>query len=202
MRSIRNYQKQLDDSGEPEQSRRSKIGRNGKSRARPTSGRRGEKPTESCGTPACPPERNRRLHRPPRRNRVPLRSTLRRSEARPRHRALHSRKPLAAPRPFSRKRPAANPKQPANRSAAGHFVNHHPRQPVQSGRSKHRQDERLKFDPLNPSGLYLQAAGEYTEKAASPSGVAVCIGPEYGTVGPDSSRKPPRKLFRGSASTC
>lgn len=46
------------------------------------------------------------------------------------------------------------------------------------------KDERLVFDRLEqwPGGVYVQAAGEYSESGLSKT-VAVCIGPEYGTVG-------------------
>jgi adenine-specific DNA-methyltransferase len=45
--------------------------------------------------------------------------------------------------------------------------------------------ERLKFDRLESyAGTWLQAGGEYTENGKSKH-VAVCIGPEHGTVGPE-----------------
>ena len=48
------------------------------------------------------------------------------------------------------------------------------------------KNERLKFDHLDPyAGEWLHAEGEYTEKDGTTRRVAVCIGPEHGTVGPD-----------------
>ena len=47
------------------------------------------------------------------------------------------------------------------------------------------KNERLNFDRLEPfAGTWLQAAGEFTEGGKSKH-VAICIGPENGTVGPD-----------------
>jgi adenine-specific DNA-methyltransferase len=46
------------------------------------------------------------------------------------------------------------------------------------------KDERLHFDRLEAwPGVYIHAAGEYTEDGKSRT-VAVCVGPEHGTVGP------------------
>jgi adenine-specific DNA-methyltransferase len=51
------------------------------------------------------------------------------------------------------------------------------------------KEERLVFDRLDPwsGGVYIQAAGDYTENGATRV-AAVCIGPEYGTVGPELVR--------------
>jgi adenine-specific DNA-methyltransferase len=51
------------------------------------------------------------------------------------------------------------------------------------------KQERLVFDRLDSwsGGVYIQAAGEYTESGTSRT-AAVCIGPEYGTVGPELVR--------------
>lgn len=47
------------------------------------------------------------------------------------------------------------------------------------------KDERLKFTRLEAhAGIYIQASGEYEEKGKTKR-VAVCIGPEHGTVGPE-----------------
>jgi len=46
------------------------------------------------------------------------------------------------------------------------------------------KDERLKFDTLEAyAGEWIQGSGEYTDKAGETKRVAVCIGPEHGTVG-------------------
>jgi adenine-specific DNA-methyltransferase len=49
--------------------------------------------------------------------------------------------------------------------------------------------ERLQFDRLETwPGVYIQAAGDYNETGKSRT-VAVCIGPEHGTVGPELVRE-------------
>lgn len=54
----------------------------------------------------------------------------------------------------------------------------------QAGVQNTKAGERLEFDLLEPAdgGIYLQAQGEYTDKAEQVKRVAVCIGPEHGTV--------------------
>ena len=60
-----------------------------------------------------------------------------------------------------------------------------------------RKSERLKFDRLEPyAGEWLQAAGEYTE-SGKPRRVAVCIGPEHGTVGPELVKEAAKEALRG-----
>jgi adenine-specific DNA-methyltransferase len=53
--------------------------------------------------------------------------------------------------------------------------------------------EKLKFDSLETiAGEYIQAAGEYTDADGKSRRVAVSIGPQYGTVGPDIVKEVPR----------
>ena len=57
--------------------------------------------------------------------------------------------------------------------------------------------ERLKFDRLEPfAGTWLHAAGEYTERGKSRR-VAVCIGPEHGTVGPELVKEAAKEAVQG-----
>ncbi len=57
--------------------------------------------------------------------------------------------------------------------------------------------ERLKFDRLEPyAGVWLHATGEYTESGKSRR-VAVCIGPEHGTVGPDLIKDAAKEAVQG-----
>jgi adenine-specific DNA-methyltransferase len=57
--------------------------------------------------------------------------------------------------------------------------------------------ERLKFDRLEPfAGVWLHAAGEYTESGKSRR-VAVCMGPEHGTVGPDLIKDAAKEAVQG-----
>jgi adenine-specific DNA-methyltransferase len=69
--------------------------------------------------------------------------------------------------------------------------------------------ERLKFDRLEPfAGTWLHAAGEYTEATPSPARgggpgvgatkrVAVSIGPEHGTVGPEQVKEAAKEAVQG-----
>jgi adenine-specific DNA-methyltransferase len=70
------------------------------------------------------------------------------------------------------------------------------------------KNERLTFDRLESyAGEYIQAEGEYTEKLPSPSQgegmgvrvrrVAVAIGPEHGTVGPQLIKQAAKEAVRG-----
>ncbi len=59
------------------------------------------------------------------------------------------------------------------------------------------KSERLKFDRLETfAGEWLHASGEYTEAGTS-KGVAVCIGPEFGTVGPELIKEAAKEAVKG-----
>jgi adenine-specific DNA-methyltransferase len=61
-----------------------------------------------------------------------------------------------------------------------------------------RKTERLTFDRLESfAGTWLQAIGEYTEKDGKTRRVAVCIGPEHGTVGPDLVKEAAKEAVQG-----
>jgi len=58
--------------------------------------------------------------------------------------------------------------------------------------------ERLKFDTLDAyPGQYLHGAGEITEKKGTVRKVAVCVGPEYGTVSPELIREAAKEAVKG-----
>ena len=58
--------------------------------------------------------------------------------------------------------------------------------------------ERLKFDRLEPfAGRWLHAAGEYTEAGSKTKRVAVSIGPEHGTVGPEQVKEAAKEAVQG-----
>jgi adenine-specific DNA-methyltransferase len=58
--------------------------------------------------------------------------------------------------------------------------------------------ERLKFERLESyAGEWLHAEGEYTEADGAGRRVAVCIGPEHGTVGPDLIKEAAKEAVRG-----
>lgn len=58
--------------------------------------------------------------------------------------------------------------------------------------------ERLKFDRLEPyAGHWLHAGGEYTESDGKTRRVAICIGPEHGTVGPQLVKEAAKEAVQG-----
>jgi len=60
------------------------------------------------------------------------------------------------------------------------------------------KNERLKFDRLEAyPGAWLHAAGEYTEKDGKVRRVAVSIGPEHGTVGPEQVKEAAKEAVQG-----
>ena len=61
-----------------------------------------------------------------------------------------------------------------------------------------RKTERLTFDRLESfAGTWLHATGEYTDKAGKSRRVAVSIGPETGTVGPDLVKEAAKEAVQG-----
>jgi adenine-specific DNA-methyltransferase len=61
-----------------------------------------------------------------------------------------------------------------------------------------RKTERLTFDRLDPfAGTWLHAAGEYTDAAGKTRRVAVSVGPEYGTVGPQQVKEAAKEAVQG-----
>jgi adenine-specific DNA-methyltransferase len=61
-----------------------------------------------------------------------------------------------------------------------------------------RKGERLVFDRLDPySGVWLHAAGEYTDATKQTRRVVVSIGPEHGTVGPQQVKEAAKEAVQG-----
>jgi adenine-specific DNA-methyltransferase len=61
-----------------------------------------------------------------------------------------------------------------------------------------RRNERLTFDRLDPyAGVWLNAAGEYTDAGGKSRRVAVTIGPEHGTVGPQQVKEAAKEAVQG-----
>jgi adenine-specific DNA-methyltransferase len=57
--------------------------------------------------------------------------------------------------------------------------------------------ERLNFERMEPyAGVYLHGEGEYTENGKSRR-VAICIGPEHGTVGPELLKEAAKEAVKG-----
>ncbi len=60
------------------------------------------------------------------------------------------------------------------------------------------KNERLKFDRLEiHAGIWIHAEGEYTETDGKSRRVAVCIGPEHGTVGPELVKEAAKEAVQG-----
>jgi adenine-specific DNA-methyltransferase len=61
-----------------------------------------------------------------------------------------------------------------------------------------RKSERLSFERLDPyAGAWLHAAGEYTDADGKTRRVAVSIGPEHGTVGPQQVKQAAKEAVQG-----
>jgi adenine-specific DNA-methyltransferase len=61
-----------------------------------------------------------------------------------------------------------------------------------------RKSERLTFDRLDPyAGIWLNAAGEYTDAEGKTRRVSVSIGPEHGTVGPQQVKEAAKEAVQG-----
>jgi len=61
-----------------------------------------------------------------------------------------------------------------------------------------RKGERLTFDRLDAyAGVWLNAAGEYNDAEGKSRRVAVTIGPEYGTVGPQQVKEAAKEAVQG-----
>ena len=60
------------------------------------------------------------------------------------------------------------------------------------------KNERIKFEQLNSyAGQNIQATGEYIDKDGKTKRVAVSIGPQYGTVGPEQVKEAAKEAVQG-----
>ena len=67
-----------------------------------------------------------------------------------------------------------------------------------SGVQARDKNERLKFDSLEPfPGEWIHATGEFTDSTGAFKRVAVCIGPEHGTVGPELVKEAAKEAVKG-----
>lgn len=58
--------------------------------------------------------------------------------------------------------------------------------------------EKMAFETLDPHpGEWIQGAGAYTDKVGKRQRVAVCIGPEHGTVGPELVKEAAKEAVKG-----
>jgi adenine-specific DNA-methyltransferase len=61
-----------------------------------------------------------------------------------------------------------------------------------------RKDERLKFERLDPfAGAWIHATGEFTDSDGKSERVAISIGPEHGTVGPQQVKEAAKEAVQG-----
>ncbi|MEO7860183.1 MAG: DNA methyltransferase [Nitrospirales bacterium] len=61
-----------------------------------------------------------------------------------------------------------------------------------------RKKERLVFDQLEPyAGTWINAKGSYTDNDGKPKRVAVSLGPEHGTVGPQQVKEAAKEAVQG-----
>ena len=67
-----------------------------------------------------------------------------------------------------------------------------------SGVQNTRKNERIKFDRLNPyAGVWINASGDFTDAEGKSRRVAVSIGPEHGTVGPQQVKEAAKEAVHG-----
>jgi adenine-specific DNA-methyltransferase len=67
-----------------------------------------------------------------------------------------------------------------------------------SGVQNTRKNERIKFDTLGPhAGTWIQAEGTYSDADGSSKRVAISIGPEHGTVGPQQLKEAAKEAVQG-----
>lgn len=67
-----------------------------------------------------------------------------------------------------------------------------------SGVQNTRKEERIMFDRLDLySGIWLQASGEFTDAEGKTKRVAVSMGPEHGTVGPQQVKEAAKEAVQG-----
>lgn len=83
-------------------------------------------------------------------------------------------------------------------SAAGQFETMIIENLRKAGVQNTRKKERIVFDRLDPyAGQWLQAAGEFTDADGKSRRVAVSIGPEHGTVGPEQVKQAAKEAVKG-----
>ena len=86
----------------------------------------------------------------------------------------------------------------AMQEAEGDFVTRILDYLKKSGVQNTVKGERLVFERLEPfAGEWIQAAGEYKTAEGKAQRVAVTIGPQYGTVGPDLVKEAAKEAVRG-----
>ena len=87
----------------------------------------------------------------------------------------------------------------AQRKQSGDFVRMVIDNLRKAGVQNRIKDERLDFERLEPfAGEWIQAEGEYSDKSGTAKRVAVSIGGQYETVGPDRVKEAAKEALRGT----
>lgn len=69
---------------------------------------------------------------------------------------------------------------------------------MKAGIQNTKKDERLKFTQLEPfAGRWINATGQYTENDGKVKRVAISVGPEHGTVGPEQVKEAAKEAVQG-----
>lgn len=69
---------------------------------------------------------------------------------------------------------------------------------MKAGIQNTKKDERLKFTQLEPfAGRWISAIGQYTENDGKVKRVAISVGPEHGTVGPEQVKEAAKESVQG-----
>lgn len=69
---------------------------------------------------------------------------------------------------------------------------------LKAGVQNTKKNERLKFERLEPhAGVWIHATGDYVESDGKSKRVAVSIGPEHGTVGPQQVKEAAKEAVQG-----
>jgi adenine-specific DNA-methyltransferase len=107
------------------------------------------------------------------------------------HRVLATRPPEETERPDAEDASKHGP-------AAGQFESMILDNLRKAGVQTTRKAERLRFDRLETfPGSWIQAMGAYTDREGRSRSVAVSIGPEHGTVGPEQIQEAAKEAVRG-----
>ena len=119
------------------------------------------------------------------------------TQDRPRVRPVHRREPVAAPGPGRRPRGRRRPTETDSVGRRRALRHEHPRQPAPGRRPEHQARRAARVRPPRPvsRASTSRAIGEYVEDGAAKT-VAIAIGPEFGTVGPELVREAAKEAVK------
>ena len=132
------------------------------------------------------------------RDRNALRSALRRQQACAGVRPVLGGEPLAASCAVDGRRESGQRRDRTGSPQAAGLRHHDPGQPQEGRRAEHSQERTAELRPARPlCRTWLHAAGEYTDADGKTRRVAVSIGPEHGTVGPQQVKEAAKEAVQG-----